>query len=415
MKAIRIGVCLCVGFSVLAHGAVEGWSESLLAIAAIVLLLVWAGQGFSRQRIDLRFHPLLLPVLLLGLLALAQGLLGLSVYSYLTQVELLNLATCLLLAFLAVQCFQTPEQIRSFLWFLLSLGFAVALFGIIQHFTFNGKLYWFRELREGSNPFGPYVNRNHFAGLIELIAPLGLALLLHRGVVRDQLPLVALFTGISISGLFLSASRGGILSFFFQLILLGLVAWASREGQVMVGVATLLLLLTGAWIVWLGVGPTLERFSGLRPAEITSSRRVLILQDSWRIFRDHPWIGTGLGTFETVYPRYESFYDGKIVNHAHNDFMEVVVETGLLGTVCGVCFLVMFFRSAWSKLARERTPILRAVRGGGLVACSGLLLHGLVDFNFRIPSNALLFLLLACLATSAEQPPRIISWKAPLR
>jgi len=413
MKAIRIGICLCVAFAVLAHGAVEGWSESLLAIAAMVLLVVWAGQAVSNRHLDLCLPAILLPVLLLALLALAQWLLGLTVYSYPTRLELLKLTTCLLLAFLAVQCFRTPEHIRSFLWFLLFLGFAVALFGIIQHFTFNGKLYWFRALPRGAVPFGPYVNRNHFAGLMELTAPLGLALLLHRGVARDQLPLVALFTGISISGLFLAASRGGILTFSFQLILLGLLSRRSQEGRTMAGIAILVLFLTGGFIVWLGVGPALERFSGPPLAAIAASRTA-ILQDSWRIFLDHPWIGTGWGTFETVYPRYQSSYNGLIVDHAHNDFMEVMVETGLLGTLCGTGFLVLLFRSGWSKMVSEKNPILRAAQIGGLVACSGLLLHGLVDFNLRILSNALLFLLLACLVTSSEQPSRIAFGKPPL-
>ncbi len=63
------------------------------------------------------------------------------------------------------------------------------MFGILQHFTFNGKLYWVRELQYGGIPFGPYVNRNHFAGLMELLIPPGLAIQILGGERRDQLPL----------------------------------------------------------------------------------------------------------------------------------------------------------------------------------------------------------------------------------
>ena len=97
--------------------------------------------------------------------------------------------------------------------FYLSLGFAVSLFAILQHFTFNGKLYWIRELQYGGIPFGPYVNRNHYAGLMELLIPPGLAIQILGAERRDQLPLVTLFTLLPIGSLFLSASRGGIISF----------------------------------------------------------------------------------------------------------------------------------------------------------------------------------------------------------
>ena len=119
--------------------------------------------------------PLLVPVLGFGGFVLLQWLLGLSVYPYLTKMEWMKLAAVFVLLFLAVQSIRTADQAREFVWMLLILGFVVSLFAIIQYFGFNGKLFWFREFRAGS-PFGPYVNRNHFAGMVELIAPLGLAI-----------------------------------------------------------------------------------------------------------------------------------------------------------------------------------------------------------------------------------------------
>jgi hypothetical protein len=70
-------------------------------------------------------------------------------------------------------------------WFLVLLGFSVGLLGIVQYFTSQGTMYWIRDLPEGGDVFGPYVNRNHFAGFVELVAPVGLALLVFRGVRRD--------------------------------------------------------------------------------------------------------------------------------------------------------------------------------------------------------------------------------------
>ncbi len=406
MKAIRVGIAVLVAFSVLAHGATEVWSQSVLEIGAAVLLLLWGILALRQRKIEIRWNPLYLPMVGFGGLVVLQWLFGLSVYPYLTKLELLKLAAYLLLFFLAVQSFRTAEEVRPFVWFLLVFGFAVALFGIIQHFSFNGKLYWLRELRYGGSVFGPYVNHNHFAGLMELIIPLGLAILFYRAVTRDKLLLVGLFSIISIGALFLSASRGGLLTFLSQLCLLGFLVWARRAGRKSLALATAIILLAGAFVIWLGVGRTFERFSQLWAEDISHNIRMLMFKDSWQIFLDHPWAGTGVGTLITVYPQYASNDHGLVVDHAHNDYLEMLAETGLIGALCSLAFIVLLFRSALANLQSDQSRFLLAVRAGALVACSGLLLHSLVDFNFHIPSNALLFFLLAALATSSlERQP----------
>jgi len=123
-------------------------------------------------------------------------------------------------------------------------------------------------------------------------------------------------------------------------------------------------------------------------------------KDTWRIFVDHPWIGTGLGTLQFVYPRYESRYDGYVVDHAHNDYLELLADTGVAGGFCGIAFLVLLFRQGFLNLRSATTPFGVAFHSGGLAACSGLLLHSAVDFNLHIPSNALLFFLIAFTGSS---------------
>ncbi len=404
MSAIRVGICALVAFAVLAHGAVEAWSEAVLEIGAAALLPLWGLLGVFQKRVEIRWNPLLWPLVGLTGFGLVQYVTRLSVYPYLTKIELLKLAAYLMLFFLAGQAFRTAEQWRALVWFLLVLGFVVAVFGIIQHYTFNGKLYWVRELRYGGGPFGPYVNRNHFAGLMELIVPLGLGMLVLRGARRDQLPLVALFTILPIGALFLTASRGGIMTFLVQLGLLGMLALARTVWRRQLAVITGVLILAGAFVAWLGVGRALERFAEFQSQEVSEARRLVMIKDSWRIFLDHPLMGTGLGTLESVYPRYESSYDGKVVNHTHNDYVEALAETGVIGGLCCLAFLVGLFYLVRTNLDSEQGPFIRAVHIGALVACVGLLVHSLVDFNLHIPSNALLFLLQASLASSSMPP-----------
>jgi len=406
MKGIRIGICALVTFSVFAHGAVEAWSRAVLEIGAAALLLMWAVIAIRGPRVEVRWNTLLWPLAGFSAIVLMQYLARLTVYPYLTEIELLMLAAYLILFFLAVQAFRTLEEWRGFVWFLLTLGFVVSVFGIIQHFTFNGKLYWVRELRYGGVPFGPYVNRNHFAGLIELLAPLGLAILVLRAVRRDLLPLVALFTILPIGAFFLAASRGGIAAFLVQLGLLAILIWTRHGGRKPLVGGAAVLLLAGVLVAWLGVGSALERFAKFQSLEVSEQRRLGMIKDSWRIFLDHPVVGTGLGTLIVVYPQYETFYDGKLVDHAHNDYVEALAETGVVGALCCAAFVVLLFRSALVNLWASRNSLNFAIHLGALVACAGLLAHGLADFNLHIPSNALLFFLQAALASTPAPAAR---------
>jgi O-antigen ligase len=136
-----------------------------------------------------------------------------------------------------------------------------------------------------------------------------------------------------------------------------------------------------------------------------------MIRGAAHMFLDHPVAGTGLGSLVAVYPRYETYYDGKIVDHVHNDYMEMLAETGIAGALCGLAFLWILFREARSCFAAEQGHFSRAIHAGAITAVCGLLLHSLVDFNLHIPSNALLFLLQAHLATTTPLP----SEAAPMR
>jgi O-antigen ligase len=342
-----------------------------------------------------------LPLLTLGGFALLQRLARFSVYPYATKIELLKAAAYLLLFFLAVELFRTVEEWKSFVWFLVILGSLVSLLAIVQYFTFDGKLYWFRVLPQGVVPFGPFVNHNHFAGFVELISPPGLAMLLTGAVRRDKLPLLILLCVLPIGALALSASRGGITSFLFEFVLLIFLVRKKGEGRRHLLMAGSLALVAGFLAIWLGLGWTVERFAHSTPGDLSRDRRVSIYRDTWKIVRDHPWTGTGLGTLETVFPRYESYYDGLVVDHAHNDYLELLADTGLIGGVCVLGFVALLAWRGLSNLRGANNPVCRSLYSGGVVGCAGLLLHSLVDFNLHIPSNALLFLLLAAMATSS--------------
>jgi O-antigen ligase len=405
MKLIRIGICALVVFGVASHGAVEDWARAVLEIGAALLFLVWAVRAYLTQEQQVIISPLLLPLAFLLLVGLVQWIFHRTASSYATRMELQLLLADILILFLAAQAFRTIQDWRGFVWFVMGFGFVVAIFGIMQHFTFNGKLYWFREIHYGGIPFGPYVNRNHFAGFAELIIPVSLVPLALGKVRRERWFLVSLFAVVPIGALFLSASRGGIVSFGVEAgVLLLWLLLRRTAGKHMLS-AGAVLLLAFLMVSWLGVQQAVERFSSLQSLEVTVGKRASMRSDTWRIFLDHPWLGTGLGTLQIVFPRYETLYDGKIVNHAHNDYLEGLAETGLAGGLCCAWFLGVLLFDSLRRLSQPSGALTSTLQLSGLVACLGFLTHSLVDFNLHIPANALLFFLLANLATSEVRQP----------
>jgi O-antigen ligase len=413
VKIVRGGLYVLLAFSVLAFGTVEVWSESLLEMGAGILFLWWAVVVFKDPKAKLFWNPLNWPVL--GVIAIGALQLGFGAtpYPFLTRLELLRFGAYLVLFFLLAQSFRERADLSRLVWFLILMCFGVSLLGIIQHFTSEGTIYWLRTLRSGGEPFGPYVNRNHFAGFVELTLPIGLAMLIFRGLRRDLYPLATLLTIVPIGALILSGSRGGIVSFGFEVAVLWLLAKTHKgpEGPRLTALA-IVALAALALIAWLGAGRALERFSMTRPGEVTIERRFTMSQGALHIFEDHPVKGAGMGALVAVYPRYEILYDGKLVDHVHNDYMEMLAETGVIGGLFGLAFLWILFREAKTCYVAEQGHFSRALHAAAVTALCGILLHSLVDFNLHIPANAVLFLLQVSLATSA---PLLSSESGPIR
>jgi len=225
MKFVRVGICALVAFGVLAHGGVEEWARAVFETGTAVLFLAWAVWFYLHGEENILISPLLPPMVGFLLVVLAQLLFSTSASPFNTHQEFTLLLADVIMVFLAVQVFRTQEDWRGFVWFVMIFGFVVSVFGILQHLTFNGKLFWFREMHYGGIPFGPYVNRNHFAGFAELFIPMSLVPLMLGKVRRERWVIVGLFAVVSIGSLFLAASRGGIVSLAVEVVVV--VLWMS--------------------------------------------------------------------------------------------------------------------------------------------------------------------------------------------
>ncbi len=186
--------------------------------------------------------------------------------------------------------------------------------------------------------------------------PIGMAMMAFRGVHRDLFPLPGVLTIVPVSALILSGSRGGIIGFVFEVGILALLLRGRRTSDSKFArtmALGLILLVALAVVAWVGAGRAIEKFSSLNAHDVSLGRRASMFRGAAHIFLNYPISGSGLGTLVSVYPRYETAYDGRVVDHVHNDYIELLAEAGVVGGLCGASFLWLLYREARKGLSAE--------------------------------------------------------------
>lgn len=401
--SLLYGVLALLFLGVLAFGAVEYWSVFALRTGAALLLLWWLAGQWLEGRLALHGSPLFAPAALFGAVV-AAGLLGFSSYRQATITEALMYTAYAVILFLGAQCIRTEADNRHVVLAFVVFGFLVATFAILQGLSRTEDLYWLRRPRTSGSMFGPYVNHNHYAGMMELVAPFAVVLAASDRLAGARRMLVAFAAVIMSASIFLSGSRGGMLSFALQLIFLTAVllpASRGRTGRLSYAAGLIVLI---AMVAWIGGGRVMREVEAI--SDVSTERiRLAIAQDSLRMFAQKPVMGWGLGTFPIVYPGQRSFSLDVNVNQAHNDYAQLLVETGVVGFAAMLWFLFALFRAVLQKLDDP----LRSWGGMATVAasasCIGILVHSLFDFNLHIPANAALFFF-CCAVAAATQARR---------
>ncbi|MCI0622334.1 MAG: O-antigen ligase family protein [Acidobacteria bacterium] len=400
--ALAIGLIALLLFGPLAFGAVENWSLLVLRAGAALLLLLWATRQVLKGSVEIIPNSLYRPMLLFAILVLGQLLAERTAYYDATVTEATNYVAYGLIFFLASQVFCREKHAAWLLWTLAVFGFLLALFALIQDLTFTGKIYWIRQPRASAGVYGPYVNHNHYAGIMELLAPVPLALALSRRNGASKRWLLGFMAIVMASTVFLSLSRAGMVSVMCQLLFLAIYLFRSNRSPRRLLALGVLAFGTLVFALLIGTGELAERVSSLQNPtdDSVAGLRIAIARDSLRMISERPVLGWGLGVFPTVYPRYRTFYTDLFVNQAHNDYLQALVETGFLGFAVIVWFLVMLFRTGFSKLRRGHSSHTRTATLAALTGITGLLVHSWADFNLHIPANAAMFYAFCALASN---------------
>lgn len=369
------GLAICLGLLVLLRGSLPGTLSWLPTTAFAIylflnLLRVWSGMT---QQWYLSFSALLL----------------LCSYFFL---------------FLVSSVAGSDYDASHFFRLVLSVyGPLLAVFSLVQVALTNGKIYWIYSPPQAPQlAFGPYVNRDHYAAVIELLFPFAATVALAHKLQTKIRSFAIVGCAAMLASMIASRSRAGALILFIEVLA---VLWTSQLARsakwklLTVVVACFALLIS--MDAWHASESLINRFIYMQTSNGASYSRVAIAKDSFRMLRSKPWIGIGLGTFRHEFPRFKTLPGSLAVTHAHNDYLEIICEGGILGALPWFIFLVCVVGSCWRGARQLRPDCLPYA-----IAIACFLLHSLVDFNLFVPGNAALFYALCGMLLAAEKAPR---------
>jgi O-antigen ligase len=395
-------------FGVLAFGAVETWATSILQIGSALLFAVIIVHKICFSGVQARWNPLYPPMAGFAVVAAIQLILNLTAYRYETLLVCLQYVAYGMLVFAITQIEGDERSSRILVLTFITFGSVVALFAICQNLSSTLRIYWLRMPTTQASIFGPYVNHNHYAGLMEILTPLAVVLSLSTMVQEGQRILAAFAAVLMAGSLVLSLSRGGAVSLVAELSVLFWMVFRVRERASAKTKMFLLVLAMLAFLALIG-SPAMWRHLG----DLHDVLRLDILKDSMRMFARKPFLGWGLGTFPDVYPSFRSFYTQFFINAAHNDYIQALVETGSAGFLCVVWFIVTLYSHGLTRFGRREQNWRDILRVAALVGCTGILVHSLYDFNLQVPANAALFYVFCGLAAGSYDSGDIEAQQRP--
>ncbi|MCM8782329.1 MAG: O-antigen ligase family protein, partial [Candidatus Omnitrophica bacterium] len=395
---IELILILILVISPFLFGSVDIFAVTIIEIGAFLLLFLWLLKLMEKGSLEFVKLPINIPIALFLIFAIAQYFfinsfisdfsLG-DVYRQKMKNELLKVATYLILFYIILHNFQDRKKINRLIGVLILVGFAISTFGIIQKLTGAKKMFWIYDAHQTPYFFASFRNRNHFANYINLI------IFLTMGFVFGRLPFLrhdikgsdkkSIIKGLSAtfqkwiwlyvcgvivmsSSLFFSVSRGGIISFLCGVVLflvLIFVKRLTRRGYLILFLAFVLIF---AMLVWINATEQIvQRFEWKGNLKISSiidknlgGRRALF-DSTLNLIKHYPIFGVGIGAFEFIYNKKyipASFKVYFYVDHAHNDFLELLSEVGVIGFAIFFMAACIYIFFALKTLLKRHDPFV---------------------------------------------------------
>ena len=421
-----VTICTAIVATTLAYGTVHNWALALFTFSALVLVLLWAVDAVVLRSVLVPVNPLQWPLVGMVLLGLFQllplrthdpaGLAlspvrSLSLDPYATRLAIIQVGA-LLIYFAATSVFvDSPRRLRALIRTITIFGFLLAIFGLTQSFTSApDRVYWYRQLAQ-STAFGPFINRHHFASFMLMTVAIPFALLISGAVKSYKRPLYAFAAVVMAMALVATNSRGATIALGAQIFVLLVTAsfgWSKKQEQSrtkriraaalrgVLAVAVVIVVIGGALLL---IGPEVfTRFLGTPIAEDPTTGRAHFWRVTLEVIKAYPFTGSGLGSFASIYTRYDTRNGLYRLEQAHNDYLQTLSDAGIIGAILGLAFIFILFRRGFAR-RETHDRFRRAVTTGALAGCFAALVHSFFDFPLHTTANALLFIILAAIAT----------------
>ena len=404
------------------YGTVEPWWKAAFVCAVFAISILALIENLSTANTEIRGKPVLLPMLALTALAFLQTLsLGsrteaklqvwntISADPYQTRFFALQLLSLTVFLALLYRYANTVRRVRVLVYTVLTIAVVSAVFGILRQTT-QQQTGFILPLLRPKQGYAQFINKNHFAYLMEMAFGLGLGIILGGGVKRDRVMIyVALLFPIW-TALVFANSRGGVLAMITQIVIAVLLF--TRARSVALRAVLLVVLLVGIVFgtLWVGGDRLASNFEGAS-REFTSdtSRQGASRNEIWRatlkMFAAHPILGVGMGGYWIGITAYHDASGLMTPQEAHNDYLELLSSGGVIGFALGIWFVVVVVKEAGASFLKG-SSYMRAVRFGAILGIAGVAAHSLVDFGLHIMTNAVVFLTLIMIATTEFSPAK---------
>jgi O-antigen ligase len=415
-KLIFAALVTLIVIAPIPYGTVEPWWKATFVCAVFAICILALIESLFTRDTNIPGKHVLLPLLALAALAFLQTLsLGsrteanLQVWNAISadpyQTRFFALQMLALTAFLALlyRYANTERRVRVLVYTVLAIAVASAVFGILRQSTQQQTGFLLPLLRRAQG-YGQFINKNHFAYLMEMAFGLGLGIILSGGIKRDRMMIyVALLLPIW-TALVLANSRGGVLAMITQIVVAVLLLTIRQAAAVRAALIVVLVVGIVMGTFWVGGDRLASNFEGARSEFAADTLRQGVSRNEiWRatlkMFAAHPIVGVGLGGYWIAITAYHDASGLMTPQEAHNDYLELLSSGGVIGFALGVWFILVVVRKARANLLAG-TGYIRAVRFGAILGIAGVAAHSLVDFGLHIITNAAVCLTLIMLATT---------------
>ena len=440
-QAVFVSLLVLLAASAVPYGITEPWWKATFIAAVFAICVIAVLETLIKGESQIHGPKgILLSMLALAVFAMLQTIsLGSSVDDsavktlgpwnsisadpYQTRffaLQMLALTTCL--ALLYRYC-RTKKRVTIIIHAVIVLGVISALFGILRQTLQQQPGFLLPRTLPGVG-YGQFINKNHFALLMEMALGLVLGMALFRGVSRDRMMLyVAL--GVPIwMGLVLSNSRAAILGMLCQVVTAFLLMARTSDSDVTNEKrrrSTRALLLAGLVVVilfgtvWVGGDRLVTKFTAAstefgvaESGERSGVTRNEIWRASWKMFTAHPVLGVGLGGYWIAITKYHDASGVSTPQEAHNDYLELLSSGGLVGLAIGIWFVSTLIVRVRQNLSSP-DGFQRSVCVAALLGLTGVAVHSLFDFGLHLLLNTFVFLILVALATKKSDGARVNS------